>query len=132
MKNLTAILFVMILSFTACDVYPQEVEVNVQYTLEAGIDSAKIVLWKGTNPALCQLEEDADWETLDKTGLLIVNVLPGSSSYTFNTVSQGETIKVAAVQKSGTWWSNLATSSFIILPKKPGKVGIISVQVIIP
>ena len=133
MKKLNGLLLILFaLSFFACDVYPQNVEVKVEYTLQAGIDSAKIVLWKGTNPALCQLEEDADWETLDKTGLEIINVAAGSSSYTFSMVSNGETIKVAAVQKSGAWWSNLATSSFIVLPMKPGKVGIISVQVIIP
>lgn len=123
--------FAVILLFS-CNTYPQNVEVKVEYTLQADIDSAKIVLWKGTDPQLCQLEEDADWETIDKTGLQVIDVSTGSSSYTFHMVSNGETIKIAAVQKSGTWWSNLATSSFIILPKKPGKVGIISVQVIIP
>lgn len=133
MKKTSGLLLILfVLSFFACDAYPQNVEVKVEYTLQAGIDSAKIVLWKGVDPAQCQLEEDGDWETLDKTGLHIIDVGTGSSSYTFTLVSNGETIKVAAVQKSGVWWSNLATSSFIVLPMKPGKVGIISVQIIIP
>ena len=138
MKKLFSFVILILVVFFAgtCDVPAQAVDIQVNYTVTVNdidgmpIDSAKIILWKGNNTTQCPLEEDMQWSDLDVTGLTVVNIPVPSSQYTFNLSSAGEWIKVGLVQFSGGWSSDMATSSFINLPKKPRKVQIINVTII--
>ena len=130
------VLAILLTSFYTCNIQAQAVDIQVNYTVTAtdadgmAIDSAKIILWKGNNTTESPLEEDMQWADLDLTGLTVVNVPVPSSQYTFNLTSAGEWVKVGVVQFSGSWGSDMATSSFINLPKKPRKVQIINVTII--
>lgn len=122
--------------FYSCDIPAQQLDVVVNYTVQINdddglpIDSAKIILWKGTNINDCPIEEDGSWESLNKTGLTIDNIPVPSNSYTFELTSNGEWIKIALVQFGSSWSSDLATTTFIKLPTKPRKVVIGNVTII--
>lgn len=129
-------LAVLLSFFYACDIPAQAVDIEVNYVVNVTdadgmpIDSAKIILWKGNDTNLCPLEEDMQWSELNTTGLTVVNIPVPSSQYTFNLTSTGEWVKIGLVQFGGGWSSDMATSSFINLPKKPRKVQIINVTII--
>lgn len=112
-----------------CNVYPQEVQVTTTYNIPAGADSAKIILWVGTGES--PLQEDGDWETLNKTELIINDILPTSTSFTHIVNDPGKSIKLAIVVFDFGLSSDLATSQTFVLPTKPGKATILNVQIIV-
>lgn len=135
MKIKTALFSIMVMLFMVINcspTYPQEVEVRVNYALPVDADSAKIILWIGDNPAECPLFEDGDWETLDKTSLIINDVPIISSVHSYMLTQPGKSIKIAMVVFDYGWSSDLATTSFYTLPQRPQKATILSVQIIIP
>ena len=132
MKYIKLFLIALFLIALGCESYPQEVEARTSYTLPSGIDSAKIMLWVGDNPSECPLFENGSWEALDKESLIIDDILPTSTSFSHIINNPGKSIKLALVVFDYGFSSDLATSSFYTLPRKPGKATILNVQIIIP
>jgi hypothetical protein len=126
-------LMVSVFMLLSCSIsYPQEVEVRVNYSIPAGADSSKIVLWVGDNPAQCPLFEDGVWEDLNLTNLVVTDIIPTSTQHSYILNQPGKSIKIAIVVFDYGMSSPLATTSFYVLPVRPGKATIISVQIIIP
>lgn len=129
---LFSLLLFTIVMVNCTPTYPQEVEVRVNYTIPAGADSSKIILWVGDDPAQCPLFEDGNWEDLSLTGLVVNNIPPTSTQHSYILNQPGKSIKIAIVVFDFGLSSPLATTSFYVLPTRPGKATILSVQIIIP
>lgn len=126
--KLLALSFFVILS-TACDVYPQTVNVKVTYTVPAAVDSCKLLIWKGTNTANNPLFEDGDYNALNLAGLTVINIPAVNGEFTRQFNADGETFKLALVVFDTSIPSDLTVSAFYILPIKPAKAQFIDVEI---
>lgn len=116
------VFFVMLFVFGVISCMAQPVHLTQPYTITEPVDSAYLLVWKGTDINKCPLVDFGDYTQLNRDSLTIYKVSTASSLYNFDLTATGETIRVAGVVFKDSLSSDLIVGPFTVLPKKPGRM----------